>query len=279
MSFKTIVAHCNDHERLGRLLEVAAPLSAAFGAHLVGVSVAPPVAVIPAGMPGTPDAIVIEEHTKAYKAKVPAMKAAFEKSAHAHNITCEWREADAGASSVARVVGRQARTADLVIALQTQSDWGGSLDVDIADRLALESGRPVLILPNAGSYPPIPKRIVVAWTDRREAVRAVFDALPLLQCADTVMVVEVDPEPGEEIADMRTALCTSLRRDGVNCAAETLKSQHRNVGDTLLACCERTKADLLVMGCYGHSRLREFVLGGATRHMLAAMTLPILMAH
>lgn len=277
MSFKTILAHCNDDERLGRLLEVAAPLSAAFGAHLVGISVAPPVAVIPAGMPGAPDTIVIDQHTKAYKAKNPAMKAAFEKSAYAHNITCEWHEADAGASTVARVVRRQARTADLVIALQTQSEWGGSRSLDIADRLALESGRPVLIVPNAGSYQPIPKRIVVAWIDRREAARAAFDALPLLQRADNVTVVEVDP--GGEAADMRAALCATLGREGVICAAETARSHQGNVGDGLLAHCKRMKADLLVMGCYGHSRLREIVLGGASRHMLASMTLPVLMAH
>jgi nucleotide-binding universal stress UspA family protein len=279
MSYKTILTHCNDKERLSRLLGVAAPLAAAFGARLVGVSVIPPIVVIPAGVPGAAHVIVIDEHAKAYRAANPAMKCAFEEAARAHNVLAEWREGDAGSSTVVRVVMRHARAADLVVALQTASDWKGSLDLDIAERLALESGRPVLIIPNTGSQHLIPKRIVVGFTDRREATRAVFDALPLLQRADKVTVIEVDPKPGPEIAEIRAALCATLSHHGVTCEADTTRSRHGNVGDALLACCERIKADLLVMGCYGHSRLREFVLGGASHHLLQGMTLPVLMSH
>jgi nucleotide-binding universal stress UspA family protein len=235
--------------------------------------------VIPAGVPGASNAIVIDEHAKAYRAENPAMKCAFEEAARAHNIVAEWREGDAGSSTVARVVIRHARTADLVVALQTALDWKCSLDLDIADRLALESGRPVLIVPNTGSHHAIPKRIVVGFTDKREATRAAFDALPLLQRADQVTVIEIDPKPEPEIATIRSALCATLSHHGVACQELTAASRHGNIGDALLACCERMKADLLVMGCYGHSRLREFVLGGASRHLLAGMTLPVLMAH
>ena len=119
----------------------------------------------------------------------------------------------------------------------------------------------------------------MGFTDRREATRAVFDALPLLQRADKVTVIEVDPQPGSEIAEIRAALCATLSLHRVACEEETAASHHGNVGNALLACCERMKADLLVMGCYGHSRLREFVLGGAGRHLLAGMTLPVLMSH
>jgi nucleotide-binding universal stress UspA family protein len=279
MSYKTILVHCNDSERLSRLVGVAAPLAAAFGARLVGVSVTPPVTVIPAGMPGAPDVIVIDDHAKAYRAANPAIKCAFQEATRARNVVAEWREDDAGSSTVARVVMRHARTADLVVALQTASNRKGSQDLDIAERLALECGRPVLILPNTGSHRPIPKRIVVGFTDRREATRAVFDALPLLQRADKVSVIEVDPKPGPEIAEIRAQLCATLSLHGVSCEEETAPSRHGNVGDALLACCERMKADLLVMGCYGHSRLREFVLGGASRHLLTGMTLPVLMSH
>jgi len=271
MSYKTILVHCNDKERLRRQVDVAAPLAAAFGARLVGVSVIPPVAVIPAGMPGAADVIVIDERAKAYRAANPAMKSAFEEAARAHNVVAEWREGDAGSSTVARVLMRHARTADLVVALQSASNRNGSLDLDIAERLALECGRPVLIVPNTGSHRPIPKRIVVGFTDRREATRAVFDALPLLQRAEKVTVIEVDPNPGPEIAEMRAQLCATLTHHGVTCEEDTAASRHGNAGDALLACCERMKADLLVMGCSGHSRLREFVLGGgqsssASRH-------------
>jgi nucleotide-binding universal stress UspA family protein len=279
MGYKTILVHCNDRQRLPRLVDPAVTLCATFGAHLVGVSVTPPVAVIPAGMPGTPDTIIIDEHTKAYRAENPAMKAAFENAAHAQNVTAEWREEDAGSSTVPRIMMRHARIADLVVASQTNRDWTGSLDLDIPVRLALESGRPVLIIPNTGSQQVIGKRIVVGWTERREAARAVFDALPLLQRAEKTTVVEVDPESGQVNPENVTALCATLTRHGVTCEVETTVSRHGNVGDALLACCERTRADVLVMGCYGHSRLREFVLGGVTRHLLTSTTLPVLMSH
>jgi nucleotide-binding universal stress UspA family protein len=278
VGYKTILVHCNDRQRLSRLLDPAARLSAAFGAHLIGLSVSPPITVIPAGMPGTPDTIVIDELAKAYRAKNPAMKAAFHEAAAAQNITAEWREEDAGNYTVIRIVTRHARTADLVIASQAVCDSKGSRSVDIPDRLAIESGRPVLIIPNGGSAQPVPNRVVVGWTARREATRAMFDALPLLKRADKVTVLEVDPDPVQEAMEY-TAVCATLARHGVMCEGEAAVSSHGNAGNALLAYCERTKADLLVMGCYGHSRLREFVLGGASRRLLAGMTLPVLMSH
>jgi nucleotide-binding universal stress UspA family protein len=279
MDYKTILAHCNDRRRVDRLLESAVGLSVAFGARLIGLSVTPPIPLIPAGMPGAPDTILFDKLAKTYREQNPAMKAAFEKAAVAQNVKAEWREMDAGTSTVARVVTGQARTVDLVVTLQTASDWTVSLDLDIADRLVLEAGRPVLIIPNRGTHRPVPKRIVVGWTERREAARAVFDALPLLQRADLVTVLEVDSDPAPEAGQNRVALCATLGHHGVTCEVVTAVSRHGYVGDTLLAWCERTRADLLVMGCYGHSRLREFVLGGATRHLLADMTLPVLMSH
>jgi nucleotide-binding universal stress UspA family protein len=278
MVYKTILVHCNDRQRLPRLLDPAVRLSAAFGARLIGVSVSPPIIAIPAGMPGAPDTIVIDERAKAYRAENPAMKAAFQEAAAAQNIAAEWREEDAGSGTVARIVTRHARCADLVIASQAASD-SNVWSLDVPDRLAMESGRPVLIIPNGGSFRPVPNRVVVGWTARREAMRAMFDALPLLKRADKVTVLEVDPEPVQESTEYRAAACATLARHGVICEADAAVSSRGNAGDALLAYCERTKANLLVMGCYGHSRLREFVLGGASRHLLAGMTLPVLMSH
>jgi nucleotide-binding universal stress UspA family protein len=279
VDYKTILVHCNDRQRLPRLLDPAVRLSAAFGAHLIGVSVSPPITAIPAGLPGTPDTIVIDERAKAYRAENPAMKAAFQEAAAARNIAAEWREEDAGSGTVARIVTRHARSADLVIASQAASEAKVPWGLDVPDRLALESGRPVLIIPNSGSFQSLANRVVVGWTARREATRALFDALPLLKRAAKVTVVEVDPEPVQEAMEYRTAVCATLARHRVVSEAETAVSSDGNAGDALLAYCERTKANLLVMGCYGHSRLREFVLGGASRRLLASMTLPVLMSH
>jgi nucleotide-binding universal stress UspA family protein len=281
MAYKTVLVHCNDESRINHMLGPATQVAGEFQAHLIGVSVSPPIVVFPAGMPGSPDTIVLDQHCRAYGKENPAMKASFEAAAHARNLIAEWREADAGSASVADVVLLHARTADLIVASQSHPKWPGSQHLDIADRLVAESGRPVLIIPNKGSQQTIGKRVLVAWNARREAARAAFDALPLLRRAKEVKVIWVNPQSDSEVAqDVPAAdICVALARHGVNCEATQAVRPHTHVGQTLLECSSEYGADLLVMGCYGHSRLREFVFGGATRHVLWYMTLPVLMSH
>jgi nucleotide-binding universal stress UspA family protein len=281
MAYKTVLVHCNDKSRVGRLLGPAAQVAAAFRAHLIGVSITPPIVIIPTGMPGTPDTLVVDEHCKAYRNDNPEMKAAFEAAGRGRNLLSEWREIDAASASVAEVAVQHAHAADLVIAAQSDAKWPGTERLDIADRLVIGSGRPVLIIPNEGPQQELGKKVLVAWNGRREAARAVFDALPLLQRAEEVKVMWVNPQSESEVAqDVPAAdICAALARHGVRCEATEAVRPHSNVGRTLLMRAADYEADLLVMGCYGHSRLREFVLGGASEHVLRHMTLPVLMSH
>ena len=281
MVYKTVLVHCNDGKRIARVMDVAVDVAQRFQAHLVGVSVTPPVAIIPSGMPGTPDAIVLDEHCVAYRKDNPAMRAAFEAAAGGRNVSAEWREAEADSSSVADVVLQHACAADLIVAAQSAPGWQWTAYLDIADRLAVESGRPVLIVPNEGLHKDFGKRVLVAWNARREAARAVFDALPLLQQAQEVKVVWVNPqEEGGSAGDVPAGdICAALARHGVKCEATEVARPQTSVGRTLLMRAAEYGSDLLVMGCYGHSRLREFVLGGASRHVLDHMAIPVLMSH
>jgi nucleotide-binding universal stress UspA family protein len=281
MTYKTVLVHCNDKRRVARVTEAAAAVAHRFQAHLIGLSVTPPVAIIPSGMPGAPDAIVIDDHCVAYRKDNAAMRAAFEAAAVGQSSTVEWQEADADNAGVAGIVLPLARAADLVVAAQSEANWQGSPYLDIADRLAVESGRPVLIVPNEGVHMDFGKKVLVAWNARREAARAVFDALPLLQQADEVKVVWVNPQAeGAAPVDVPAGdICAALARHGVKCEATEVAHPHTGVGRTLLARAAEYGSDLLVMGCYGHSRLREFVLGGASRHVLEHMTIPVLMSH
>jgi nucleotide-binding universal stress UspA family protein len=131
------------------------------------------------------------------------------------------------------------------------------------------------VVPNKGTQRSIGKRIVVAWNGRREAARALFDALPLLQRADKVSVVRVGVCDETAMA----AVCAALGHHGVHCDAQVVQSQNGEAASAILDHCKAVNADLLVMGCYGHSRLREFVLGGATRYVLRNMSVPVLMSH
>jgi nucleotide-binding universal stress UspA family protein len=280
MSYKTILVHCNDRRRIEKLLAVATSLADSFQSHLIGLSVVPPVVIVPAPAALGPP-VIVDAHCELYRADNPAMRAAFENATRSRGFVAEWRDDDAGAFGVADCVLPCARTADLVIASQTDPEWPGSGRLDIADQLAMDAGRPVLIVPNAGVHRGVGERVLVAWNGRREAARAVFDALPILRGANYVKVVWVNPqsesEPTQDIPAVD--ICTALARHGVRCEATAQVAPRGGVGGTLMAIAGEMAADLLIMGCYGHARLREFVFGGASRHMLSHMPIPVLMSH
>ena len=276
--YKTILMHVNDDRRMGRLLAPSVALAEKSQAHLLALSVVPPIAVITETHGYS---MVIDEHCKAYRERNPGMRAAFEAAVANRGLTTEWRDDDAGAFPVIDRVLPYARAADLIIASQTDPTWGTSGWLDIADRLAIEAGRPVLIIPNTDMGERMGEKVLVAWNGRREAARAVFDALPILQQAKEVRVVWVNPQAEGELAgDFPTVdICMALARHGVKCEAMEQLRPKEDVGETLLTCVGESSADLLVMGCYGHTRLREFVFGGASRHVLGKMAIPVLMSH
>jgi nucleotide-binding universal stress UspA family protein len=118
----------------------------------------------------------------------------------------------------------------------------------------------------------------VAWNHSRESARAAFDALPLLKMAATVRVLAVN-SPVDGVDNPSQGLAASLTRHGVNAEAAISNTTQQSEAEELLGELRRSNSDMLVMGCYGHSRLREFVLGGATRNVLNKMSVPVLMSH
>jgi nucleotide-binding universal stress UspA family protein len=168
----------------------------------------------------------------------------------------------------------------LVVLAQKDPAWPNSGHLDIDDALIMGAGRPALVLPNDGLSTASARRVLIAWSDTREASRAVFDALPLLQLAEDVKVVSIGgdkPDPGLEDSDLD--ICNTLLRHKVKCKSTELIAAHTDIGRSLTQQAIAHKADLLVMGCYGHSRLSEFVLGGASRYQLRHMMIPVFMSH
>jgi nucleotide-binding universal stress UspA family protein len=137
----------------------------------------------------------------------------------------------------------------------------------------------VLVVPRYGTFDTVGERVLVAWNGSREATRAVHDALPILKLATKVTVLSIDPErdTGDRIPSADIAL--HLARHGVAAEGTSTVGLDISVGDLLLSRAADLGADLIVMGAYGHSRMRELVLGGATRHILQHMTVPVLMSH
>ena len=156
-------------------------------------------------------------------------------------------------------------------------------DGDVAETLAIEaalfnSGRPVLVVPYIQSTGLKLDRVMVCWDGSRNAARAVADAMPLLRRAGAIEVVTIESqERRNELAGAKIA--EHLARHGLKVELKPIVASDADVANTILSHAADTAADLIVMGGYGHSRLREFILGGATDGMLKSMTVPTLMAH
>ena len=246
---------------------------------MIGLSVVPPVSVITTGAIEAPP-IIVDAHCELYRQENAVMRRQFEDATAGRSFTAEWRDADAGPFGVVDVVLDHGRAADLIVASQTDREWAASEWLDVADRVAVESGRPALIIPNASVGNRIGSRVLAAWNGKREAARAVFDALPILKHAAETKVVWIDPPAGGDTEqDCGQDIREALLRHGVKCDKTRRVTSQAGVGPTLMAQAEAFDADMLVMGCYGHSRLREFVFGGATRYALEKMGIPVLMSH
>ncbi len=183
-------------------------------------------------------------------------------------------------SEMGRAVALRARYTDLVVLPRPYGPNRG-IELETALEGALFDGRcPVYVLPEGGECPAEPKQIIVAWNESAEALAAVKAALPMLVAADMVHIAVIDPpQHGPERSDPGGALAQYLARHGVRAEIDVISKTMPRVADVLMRQATDLSADMIVMGAYGHSRLREAVLGGATRDMLESATLPVVMAH
>jgi nucleotide-binding universal stress UspA family protein len=278
MTYKTILVHCDTGPTTAQRLAVATGLARRFEAHLVGLQVHPrfePAIHAGAGLPADTLYRTYEEKVKSDAATVAA---AF-RGATGNGLSAEWR-------TVTGLVGEelavQARYADLV--LVSQHDREGvptGIPADLPETVAMSTGRPVLVVPYIGVSQSPGRDILLCWNASREAARAATDAMPLLAAAAKVTVLVIDgkesatghgQEPGADVA-------TWLARHGVRVTVQRDTAAESDVGSVILSRAADLAADLVVMGIYGHSRLREMVLGGASRTLLASMTVPVLIAH
>jgi nucleotide-binding universal stress UspA family protein len=179
--------------------------------------------------------------------------------------------------SLTRQPPTQGSSADLTIVAQHEPSGGDGRFADLAEDVLVSSGRPLLMVPYIGAVDGIGERVIVAWNASREAARAVADAMPIL---DGAREVEVFIASDNDIGDLPGAdIAAHLARHGIDVTVYETPANNVSIGDALLNRASETGADMIVMGGYGRSRFREFVLGGVTRHMLQHMTVPVLMSH
>jgi nucleotide-binding universal stress UspA family protein len=181
---------------------------------------------------------------------------------------------------IAEIVGMRARYTDLGLVYEA-ADSNQQLSKKRLEGLCYQSARPFLVVPK-GTKPSLkPKRVMIGWNSSHEVAGAVYSALDLLIAAETVHVAMVDPEGGEfdQGEEPGADIATYLARHGVNVTVDVLASAGKSISETLLQHGSDVAADLIVAGAYGHSRLREFLFGGATRDLLANDRFPVLMSH
>ena len=193
------------------------------------------------------------------------------------NRPVEIRRFDILAQDIADLAAREARSVDAFVALRPN----GSADPErMVEAILLGSGRHLLLVPEADRPKPTFDRILVAWNGSRESARALAEAMPYLHKAHDVTVTVITDEPAtEERALLGSDAVDHLRRHGIEAVLNRTKSGNDDVGARLIAEAERQEADLIVMGGYGHSRLREILLGGVTYALLHEAPVPLLMAH
>ncbi len=285
--FGTILVHVDDSRYAAARLAAARGLAQRHGARLVCAYVAPsrvaPFTLF--GWAGRDWDTTIETALSATEARAKEHFAAFSPSMP----SAEWLRIDGdqpgGLSDPPSLLAQAARRADLAIVGQIGGgEDPGDAPGRFAEGLIVAAGRPVLVLPKAPPSASIGENVMIAWSDRREAARAVGDAMPLLRLARKVEVVEIAPPgslPGEieAVRQRLRSVVAYLSRHHVHAELAVEVAAGPTPADQMLMRAAERGVDLLVSGAYGHARLREFIFGGFTEDLLNRATLPVLVSH
>jgi nucleotide-binding universal stress UspA family protein len=276
---KDIALHLSTRTSDSGSIDYAVSVASAFEAHLAGIAFAldpfiPPTMGVGDVMP----AAWIDDQRAEAQASAKAAIAQFEEAARRNGISAESRSINASLAGAAEMFGQIAARFDLSIMRQAEPGKA-PLEELVVEAALFGSGRPVLVVPYIHKAALKLDRIMVCWDGGRHAARAVGDAMPFLQRAKAVEVVIVrgDAGKGDEIPG--ADIGEHLARHGLKVDVKRIVATDGDVPNTILSHAADAGTDFLVMGGYGHSRLREFILGGVTRTILGSMTVPVLMSH
>lgn len=275
--YKDLLLEVDSSDASAHRIDYALRLAQRFDAHLTGLCLVKTLALPPTvGTFMTADLeaqILAEENKRAEEALDR-----FREAVSAENIEFDARTDRGAPNEHADLVSLHGRYADLTVIGQPDPD-NVSAALDPGD-VVLAAGGPVMIIPHIGTPETTGERVMIAWNASRESARAVRDSMPLLERAKSVEVVCFRPEATGDHGDLPGAdIALHLSRHDISVDVQVLEGRGIDVGNAILSHISDRGSDLLVMGCYGHSRLREAVLGGATRTILNSMTVPVLTVH
>lgn len=273
---KDVVVNLSGRGPLDFAADYATSIAATFGAQITGIAfLYEP--VIPDGtLGGVPvDLIELqrEENSKIARDAISRFEAGVKKA----GVASETRQLDATFGGAATLFAQVARRFDISVVAQAQREQGATDELIIEGAL-FESGRPVIVVPYIQKSGLTLERVLACWDGGRTAARAIADAMPFLERAKAVdLVIVAEERKNDEITGVR--MSEHLTRHGVAVSVKRIAKGDLAVQDVILSYAADSGADFMVMGGYGHSRLREFILGGVTRGILNSMTVPVLMSH
>jgi nucleotide-binding universal stress UspA family protein len=266
MRFKTIVAILQNEQDAERVLDCAIPLASRFESHLIGIH-AEALPVPYTSATGFPDTEFLQVSADMNRERADKLQAVFLRRIEDSGLSFEWRSLESFSGDSALTGISSVRAADLIVA--AQRDTGGDPSADV-DTLVYDAGRPVLVVPSAGPLVTTFKHVLLAWNGSKEAARAAFDALPFIIEAEKTDILVIDPpdtlDESPEAAGAEIA--SALSRHGANVSVSVQKSAGISVDDMIQNRVAETGADLLVLGAYSHSWLRQLLFGGVTRTVL-----------
>jgi len=263
-----------EHDPAGNF---AVSVAETFDTHVLGVAFAYEPIIPGTVMGGIPPEFIESQRAESEK-NARAAIARFEQAAKRAGISSETRMLSASISGASDQLARMGRRFDLVVVGQAEREK--PMPEEIVDEGVLfEAGRPVVFVPFIQKEGLKLGRVMVCWDGSRAATRAIGDAMPFLEKAKQIEIVIVGSKPPKSDEVPGADLGQHLARHGIKVAVKRITSPEIDVASTVLSYAADSSADLIVMGGYGHSRLREFVLGGVTRAILESMTVPVLMSH
>ena len=275
---KDILVNLGVGEQANAASDYAVSVAAAFDAHLAGIAfLYDP--IVPLSGAGYIPADVIEAQERDNAAAAKAAVDRFVAATSRAGVPAEPLTLSASFAGVGDQFAKIARRFDLSIVGQAEPDKSPAEEI-IAEAALFDSGRPVILVPYIQKDPLKLDRVMLCWDGSRSATRAIADAMPLLERARRVELVIVANEPGKQDEIEGADMGAHLARHGLNVEVKrTVLGGDTDVADVILSYAADAGTDFIVMGGYGHSRLREFVLGGVTRSIFQSMTAPVLMAH
>lgn len=274
-----IAIHLSDDKACERRIKIGLNLAKSHNAEAIGVYPSPLSA-----NSQTEEHMIPQELRQALRGRQEenrdATRIKFLEMAQELGVKSQWRAPKGDAEESLAI---HARYCDLVVMSKTEHFEGTSaFKLHLPESVVMAAGRPVLMLPNFGDFETIGKRVLYCWDQKRESARALTDAAPFLSSCDTLTVLEIDRD--DKLSQNRdlsetdiTDYCASL---GYPKAQHLIReSTGFGVGNIILNTATDTDADLIVMGAYGHSRMRQWIMGGATSTLLSSMTIPVLLAN